>query len=134
MRDSTASATRGGSQEPAQVRRWPRVVLSAVPESRRPADGLIGATSGSWENNRTPGRVGAYLAVGSPPGTVRAPLDAYGSTLETAERHICQRGQFVVAPEPAVQGGLRPPEDKAQVVPVVVPTSLPGDNVMENEV
>ena len=31
-------------------------------------------------------RVGAHLAVGSPPGTVRAPLDAYGSTSDNTER------------------------------------------------
>lgn len=37
-------------------------------------------------------QVGTHLAVGAPLGTVRAPLDAYGSTLETAERHIFQRG------------------------------------------
>lgn len=45
--------------------------------------------------------VGAHLTVGPPPGTVRAPLDAYGSTLETTERHIFQRGQLPGFPEPS---------------------------------
>jgi hypothetical protein len=30
-------------------------------------------------------RVGARLAAGSPPGTVRAPLNAYGSTSDNTE-------------------------------------------------
>ena len=42
-------------------------------------------------------RVGAYLTVGSPPGTVRAPLDAHGSTSDTTEGHILQRGFGVVS-------------------------------------
>src|SRR5579862_8851378 len=78
-------------------------------------------------------RVGAHLAVSAPPGTVRAPLDAYGSTSETAKRYIFQRGQFRVAPEPGEQGGLSPPESQAKVVPVLVPTSICGHNVMEND-
>ena len=41
-------------------------------------------------------RVGASLARGAPPGTVRAPLDAYGSTSETAEGYILQRGLGVI--------------------------------------
>jgi len=44
-------------------------------------------------------RVGAHLAVGAPPRTVRAPLDAYGSTSDNAERADFQRGQPRVAPE-----------------------------------
>ncbi len=44
-------------------------------------------------------RVGAHLAVSAPPGTVRAPLDAYGSTSDNAEMAHFQRGQPRVAPE-----------------------------------
>ena len=33
-------------------------------------------------------RVGAHLAVSTPPGTVRAPLDAYGSTADNTERAV----------------------------------------------
>src|SRR5262249_7921679 len=40
------------------------------------------------------------------PGTVRAPLDAYGSTSETAEGHILQRGLGVIPAVPRV-GFLR---------------------------
>src|SRR5436305_800433 len=56
-----------------------------------------GAESGVHQaGKRGISRVGAYLTVGSPPGTVRAPLDAYGSTSETAEGHILQRGLGVI--------------------------------------
>jgi len=53
-------------------------------------------------------RVGAHLAVRAPPGTVRAILTAYGSTSETAERHIFQRGQPSVTFVSGPQLRLRP--------------------------
>ena len=52
-----------------------------------------------WQFYSSSRRVGAHLAVGAPPGTVRAPLDAYGSTSDNAERADFQRGQPRVAPE-----------------------------------
>ena len=54
---------------------------------------------------KAPYWVGARLAAGLPPGTVRAPLGAYGSTSETAERHIFQRGEGMVFPVPIAQLG-----------------------------
>ena len=75
-------------------------------------------------------RVGAYLAVGSPPGTVRAPLDAYGSTSETTERHIFQRGHCWVMPLLGVQVGFRPLVNQAEVAPIVMPTSFSRDNLV----
>jgi hypothetical protein len=84
------------------------------------------------KSNRT-GRVGAHLAVSAPPGTVRAPLNAYGSTSETAERHIFQRGQVMVSTASGGQVGLRPLEHEAEVAPVVVTTGLFGDNPMEDD-
>jgi hypothetical protein len=79
-------------------------------------------------------RVGAHLTVGPPPGTVRAPLDAYGSTSDTAEGHIFQRGLFSVLPESGLQVGFRPRESQTQVVPVIASTSLSRNNRMEREV
>ena len=78
-------------------------------------------------------RVGAHLAVGTPPGTVRAPLDAYGSTSETAERHIFQRGHFPFRFELGQKCGLSPLEDQTQIVPVLVATGLFGNNSMKND-
>ena len=83
--------------------------------------------------NRPLGRVGAHLAVSAPPGTVRAPLDAYGSTSETTERHIFQRGYLSVSPESGLQGGFRPLENQAQVIPVIVTTGIFGDDVVEDD-
>src|SRR4051812_16872147 len=74
--------------------------------------------------------VGARLAAGSPPGTVRAPLDAYGSTSETTERHIFQRGRCLVTPLPGVQVGFCPLVDQTEVAPIVIPTSLSRDNLV----
>ena len=79
-------------------------------------------------------RVGARLAAGTPPGTVRAPLDAYGSTSETTEGHILQRGQCVFTSEPGIKIGLRPPQHQTQVVPVIVPTYPSVLDVVKNDV
>ena|SRR3990170_3698919 len=76
-------------------------------------------------------RVGAHLAVRAPPGTVRAILTAYGSTSETAERHIFQRGQCSISSVSCPQLGLRPLVDEAEVAPIVVATGLSGDNVVD---
>jgi hypothetical protein len=75
-------------------------------------------------------RVGAHLAVRAPPGTVRAILTAYGSTSETTERHIFQRGQCSVTFVSSPQLGLRPLVDETQVAPIVITTGLSGDNVV----
>lgn len=66
-------------------------------------------------------RVGAHLAVGPPPGTVRAPLDAYGSTSETAERHIFQRGLGCIPLVPGAQRLVRPLQHQTEIIPVIVP-------------
>src|SRR5436309_15843628 len=76
-------------------------------------------------------RVGAYLAVGSPPGTVRAPRDAYGSTSETTEGHILQRGLGVIPAVARVQRDVRPPQHQAEVAPVIVPTDVLGRDVVD---
>src|SRR5262249_19651426 len=76
-------------------------------------------------------RVGASLAGGSPPGTVRAPLDAYGSTSDTAEGHILQRGVAALPPVPGVQRLMRPPQYQAEVAPVIVTAHLPGRDVVD---
>ena len=76
-------------------------------------------------------RVGASLTGGSPPGTVHAPLDAYGSTSETAEGHILQRGPGVVPTVPRVQRDVRPPQHQAEVPPIVVATHPLGRDVVD---
>ena len=78
-------------------------------------------------------RVGARLAASAPPGTVRAPLDAYGSTSETTERHSFQRGQRLVTSLPVLQVGLCPLEDEAKITPIVVATILSSDNMMDDD-
>ena len=75
-------------------------------------------------------RVGAHLAVRAPPGTVRAILTAYGSTSETTERHIFQRGQCSVTFVASPQLGLCPLVDETQVAPIIVATGLSSDNVV----
>jgi hypothetical protein len=87
----------------------------------------------TWEGYSPPWWVGAHLAVSAPPGTVRAPLDAYGSTSETAEWHIVQRGHLTVSPESGLQVGFGPLEDQTQVAPIVVATSVLGDNVVQHD-
>ena len=78
-------------------------------------------------------RVGAHLAVGSPPGTVRAPLDAYGSTSETAEGHILQRGGCVVDSVLGLQVGVGPFERQTEIAPIVVAAGLSRDNVQGDD-
>ena len=75
-------------------------------------------------------RVGAHLAVRAPPETVRAPLDAYGSTSETTERHIFQRGQCLVTFVSRPELGLRPLVNETQIAPIVITTGLSSDNVV----
>ncbi len=76
-------------------------------------------------------RVGAHLAVRSPPGTVRAILTAYGSTSETAERHIFQRGQCLVTSVTSPQVVFSPLMDETEVAPILIATSLSGDNMVD---
>ena len=78
-------------------------------------------------------RVGAHLAVRAPPGTVRAILTAYGSTSETTERHIFQRGQCLVTFVSRPELGLRPLMDETQIAPIVVAASLSGDNMVADD-
>ena len=78
-------------------------------------------------------RVGAPLTGSAPPGTVRALLNAYGSTSETAERHIFQRGTGMVASEFSPQLGLRPLMDEAEVAPIVIATGLSSDNMVGHD-
>ena len=73
-------------------------------------------------------RVGTRLAAGFPPGTVRAPLDAYGSTSETAERHIFQRGTLSVFSASGFQVGFRPLKSETQVAPIVSMTGVLWEN------
>src|SRR4051812_46831275 len=89
---------------------WPRRVTSSLKSS-------------SLESH-CPCRVGPSLTGGTPPGTVRAPLDAYGSTSETAEGHILQRGLGVVPAVARVQRDVRPTQHQAEVPPVVVATHM----------
>src|SRR5215471_2812950 len=76
-------------------------------------------------------RVGASLTGGTPPGTVRAPLDAYGSTSDTAEGHILQRGVAALPAAPSVQRLVRPPQRQAEVAPVIVATHLLRRDVVD---
>src|SRR5262249_10245669 len=78
-----------------------------------------------------PRRVGASRAGGSPPGTVRAPRDAYGSTSETAEGHILQRGLGIIPTVPCVKRNGAPSHHQAEVIPSIVPTPLPGRDVVD---
>ena len=78
-------------------------------------------------------RVGAHLAVRAPPGTVRAILTAYGSTSETAERHIFQRGPRLVTFVTSPQLGLRPLVDKTEIAPIVIATGLSSDNLVMDD-
>ena len=96
--------------------------------------GQVGPASGlDDEGLFLPWRVGAHLAVSAPPGTVRAPLDAYGSTSETTERHIFQRGQCSVTSVPRPQLVLCPLVNETQIAPIVVATDLSGDDVVEDD-
>ena len=79
------------------------------------------------------GRVGTCLATGSPPRTVRAPLNAYGSTSETAERYINQRGHFLFDFELSQKCGVSPLQNQTQIVPVIIPSDLFRNNSMEND-
>jgi hypothetical protein len=78
-------------------------------------------------------RVGAHLAVSAPPGTVRAPLNAYGSTLDTTERHIFQRGQCSVTSVLRPQLVLCPLVGDTEIAPIVVATKLSRDNLVEDD-
>ena len=66
----------------------------------------------------------------APPGTVRAILTAYGSTSETTERHIFQRGPCLVTFVTSPQLGLRPFVDKTEIAPIVIATGLSSDNLV----
>ena len=66
-----------------------------------------------------------------PPGTVRTPLDAYGSTSETTEGHILQRGVAALPAVPGVQRLMRPPQHQAEVAPVIVAPHLLRRDVVD---
>ena len=72
--------------------------------------------------------------MGTPLGTVRASLDAYGSTSETAERHIFQRGHSLFDLELVPKRGLSPLQNQAVDVSHIALTMLLVNNTLKNDV